>query len=447
MNRLKVKSRKKFQGQRGVVLLVTLVLLIVLSMLGYTLSSYVAMQRHRNQYIVDYQAAVYARDSAIKYALTRLQEINPELISRPNEPDFSDVFAYTEEEYQDYLENFVIENDYAGRKSFGDGNNVRDVNNVFDVNLVRDIVGGNDINGIGGFGAIADFNGFGFTEARGPYGFAWPLVAKPIELEIGTVKIKIEIEDENAKYPICWALLGDEEKDEPELKDDALAGFETFCEWMEVDDVNLLEQLEQIAEIKAFKFELKPINIKAPRNVRGRSSRGRGRRSRNKNRRGSRKSASNRRTITVSEQISDYAKLFHGSIIDTETLARPTIISSDRKESALKYMGMWGSRTVNVNTAPRNVLEATFKFGGSAELIAEEIIEQRRIEPFASISELRQSLLRYSNSIQRCERYLTVTSSFFTIRVTATSGVAKASAVVAIIKEGDKVERIAVLSG
>ena len=45
---------------RGIVLLVTLVLLVVLSTLGYTLTSRIAAQRHRNSYIIDYCKARYA---------------------------------------------------------------------------------------------------------------------------------------------------------------------------------------------------------------------------------------------------------------------------------------------------------------------------------------------------------------------------------------------------
>ncbi|MGD8501381.1 MAG: hypothetical protein PVJ86_12085, partial [Phycisphaerales bacterium] len=60
----------------GIVLLVTLVLLVVLATLGYTLSSRVAAQRHRNQYIIDYSKARYGCDSAVKYALATMEEID-----------------------------------------------------------------------------------------------------------------------------------------------------------------------------------------------------------------------------------------------------------------------------------------------------------------------------------------------------------------------------------
>jgi type II secretory pathway component PulK len=102
---------------------------------------------------------------------------------------------------------------------------------------------------------------------------------------------------------------------------------------------------------------------------------------------------------------------------------------------------------VNVNTAPRHVLEAAFTFAGDQVQIAEEIIQRRRIEPFTDIQDLRTSLFRYSDSIGKCEKYITTSSRFFTIKVTAVSGAAKASTVIAITKDGKIVKRIAVING
>jgi hypothetical protein len=154
-----------------------------------------------------------------------------------------------------------------------------------------------------------------------------------------------------------------------------------------------------------------------------------------------------RTTIPVSTQIADFSKLLHSSLIDTEALAKPTIVSERRKESTLKYMGMWGSRKVNINTAPRHVLEAAFTFGGDADKIAEEIIQRRRIEPFKSIEELKDVLFRHLVSIEKCEQYITTVSKFFTIKVTVVSGIAKTSAIIAIMKEGKTTSKIAVISG
>ena len=96
-------NRNISRNRPGVILLVTLVLLVVLSTLGYTLSSRVSAQRHRNQYIIDYSNARYGCDSAVKYALATLEQLDPQLVSRPNEPDFSDLFALDEIGYQELI--------------------------------------------------------------------------------------------------------------------------------------------------------------------------------------------------------------------------------------------------------------------------------------------------------------------------------------------------------
>lgn len=442
-------GRKKcgVDSNRGIVLMVTLVLLVVLSTVGYALSGRLAAQRHRDHYIIDYQAARYGCDSAIKYALAVLEDMNnPRLISRPNEPDFSDLFWKSEEEYREYLA------DWAAKMQLGvsdmnqglsDINDINGVNNLFEANGVGDINGFNDINKVNDFngvGSITDVNDVNFVVVRGPYGPAWPFVTEPVEFEIGSTTVRIEIEDENAKYPIGWAILADED-----VLREAEAGLETFCEWMNVESEQvdaLKEQLEEISEIKPFKLEFKPIKIVERRATATRS--------RSRTRRGRRRVSQRRtirKTIPASVHVADFAKLFHSGLIDTDMLARPTIESESRNESALRYMGMWASSKVNINTAPRHVLEAAFTFGGDADKISEEIIQRRRIKPFDDVEELRKSLLSYSDSIERCAKYITTTSNFFTIRVTATSGVAKASAVIAITKEGKKMGKVAVLSG
>jgi len=115
------------RSQRGVVLLVTLVLLVVLATLGYTLSERTASQRRRNQYIIDYSNARYGCDSAVKYALATLEELEPELISRPNEPDFSDLFALDEMGYQELLAQWGI---VSETDEFDSGKNFDDINDI-----------------------------------------------------------------------------------------------------------------------------------------------------------------------------------------------------------------------------------------------------------------------------------------------------------------------------
>ncbi len=465
----------QLHNRSGIVLLVTLVLLVILSTLAYTISTRLSAQRHRNQYLIDYQIARYACDSAVKYALASLEDIQPQLISRPNEPDFSDLFFLSEIEYQQLLDLSGGQTDQIALQSLSsqtylsggqtdptsrisvrwpDGRDSNDSNDIFDINDI------NDVNGINDFDAFPDSNTFKPPTIRGPYGPTWPLITETAEFDIGSASVNIKIEDENAKYPLGWAVL-----DDNEAQREAKASFETFCEWMGINDNadaslgqdvsprNLVQgELKFISELKTFKLNFQPIT--RAENAVTRTSDDTSPAARRRRRIITSPSQSVSKTIPVTTQIAEqsahFAKIFHSSLFEgaTAILARPIIISETRNESATKYLGMWGSRTVNINTAPRQVLEAAFIFGGLSEApkIADEIIRIRRSKPFTDIEDLRQQLLSYSDEITKCEKYITTSSDFFTIKVTATSGVAKTSSVIAVTKTGKIRKRVAVVS-
>ncbi len=418
----------------GIVLMLTIVLLVILSLAGYMLVTRLASQRHRNQYIIDYQVARYACDSAVKYALVALTDVNSsKLISRPNEPDFSDLFSLDDEQYKKMLDDWALQN--AANQA--QGSNTADINDLLST---AEFESPNDINSFTDVNSIftaTDMNEPKSDFIRGPYGPPWPYVTGPLEFQIGSATVKIEIEDENAKFPLAWSML-----DEKEGLREGKAGLETFCEWMRLDrdQIDALEsQAGDVAGIKTFKLDFKPAQTTAQA-----ASTPTARRSRRV-----RRTQQRTAQITPVTHAADFSQLFHSGLIDLDTLARPTTTGSERQESALKYLGVWASKSVNINTAPRHVLEAAFAFGGDGEKIADEIIKRRRIQPFKSIDELKKdrALMRYSDSIKKTEKYITTASDFFTIRVTATSGVARASAIIAVMIADKKMQKIAVLSG
>lgn len=114
----------------------------------------------------------------------------------------------------------------------------------------------------------------------------------------------------------------------------------------------------------------------------------------------------------------------------------------------MKYLGLWGTRQVNINTAPRHILEAALAFGSIADApkIADAIIQRRRTKPFSDIEEAKKDIFRYANAIEKCQPFITTTSTTFTVRVTATSGVARKVAMAGVNREGRRVKRIAVIS-
>ena len=471
------------RGYQGVILLVTLVILVILSTLGYTLCVQVAARRHRDQFVIDYSIARHACASGLKYALASMGNLQFDLVSRPNEPDFSDVFALSEPQYQKLLEqaaaakwaadsNLVQEGlgqkppdrdslkeaaqkdagkkaaaTEAGKKAAKKSSKKKTAQDHSKKKAARlgDV---NDVNDVNDYDpnseSLADSMP---AQIRGPYGPVWPLVTEPMEFEIGSAKVKIEIEDENAKYPLGWVMIADEK-----LKPEVAAGWATFCEWMgySAQEIGLLnEEFAKIGKTKPFKTEFKQETeaVEPPAALRSKITRPTPGAPSTIARR-----TVTRKPITVEEQMDrqnkEYAKLLHSSIINKDLLSRPSIASDTRKESALKYLGLWATRNVNINSAPRQVLEAALTFGSVADApkIAQEIIQRRQVKPVSDVNELKQAVPRYSTALDDCRTFIAVRSTVFTIRITAVSGVARVTALAAVAKEGDKVQQIAVIS-
>ncbi len=440
----------------AVALVLTLVVLVVLTTIVYTLASRLGQIRHRQQYLIDYQVSRYACDSAMKYALTAIKQMNFKLIKREDKPDFSDVFTMDREEYAQFLEEWAQQK--AEQEALGEAGQVdstadyladnRGADNSFADNQML----GDLMKFLDDPNSIADANDLAlgtYTDPNalfvpGPYGPEWPHVCKPIKFEIGKTKVTIEITDENAKMPLTWAITSD--KNVNNLAEDAL---ETFCEWMQMDFVEIEELADQLQEVKDIKsFTINPKPITTTKGVKTKPKR-----STPQSRRRSKRPSRSRSTKTITKtkrpaiaHTTDFAKLLHSSVIDFETLATPLPDVGDRYESPLKYLALWGSQRVNINTAPRHVLEAAFTFGGDAEGIAEEIIQRRREKPFKNIKDLEKSLYRYSGSIRKTKPYITTASVFFAVKVAAVNGNAKTSTVATVIKRGKNVEPIAMIS-
>jgi hypothetical protein len=439
-----------------------IVVLVVLTAIVYRLSSSISQWKHRQQYMIDYQTARYACESGLKYALATISGLEPVYISRPNEPDFSDLFNMSDEEYkqmmQDWAQQLGAEIDANNLNKNDFTANFMDFSSLFEANDTNSLsetdfnsqsmFGPNDING------ISDINTPGLQEPKklivhGPYGPPWPYVTEPVEIEFGDARIMIEIIDENAKLPLCWGISSD-----PDVKGETKAAIVTFCEWMQMEpnDIEpLLTQLKAVKEIKPFSINLKPVVTVAAQQVQpgGQEER---KAETPRSRRISRRARTSRaRSRTVQEtrpdigHTRDFAKLMHSPMIDLEKLAKPVNEDENRSESALKYISLWGTGQVNVNTAPRQVLEAAFTFGGDAPEIAEQIIKLRKAEPFRDIDDLKKRLFSHSDSIEKSKPYITTQSNYFAVRVRATSGVAKVCATAGIKKVGGSFQKIGII--
>lgn len=453
----------------GVALMLTVIVLVILTAVVYRVSSAISQWKHRLQYTIDYQNARYAAESGMKYALAVIGESEPNYISRPNEPDFSDLFTMSDEEYKLMMEEWAKELEKqldANSLSKNDSSVTKvDLSLLFgqtDADDSGDLFG--NLESLFGAGDINDMNELESFFAgsapdtnippeqlyvRGPYGPLWPYITEPVEIEFGDAKVTIEMIDENAKLPLVWGISSDEQ-----VKAETKAAVVTFCEWMQMEPNSIdifMKELADIKEVKPFSVSLKPVITVTTQQPAATANTAMSRSERLRARRISRRGAFNRRAATLQQirpQIGhtmDFAKLMHSPMIDLESLAKPVNKDENRQESALKYISLWGTTQVNVNTAERNVLEAAFAFGGDAVEIAEAIIKERKIKPFRDIDDLGKRLFTYKVSIDKCKPYITTQSDFFSIRVRATSGVARVCATAGIKKEQGKYQRIGII--
>jgi hypothetical protein len=452
MNVHEDKKRIIFYTQRpGAALILTMVVLVLLTALVYRLSSAVSQWKHRMQYMIDYQTARYACESGLKYALATIDENEPNYISRPNEPDFSDLFTMSDEAYK------LMMQEWAQKLAM-----VIDVNNLNKndfltkvMNLSSSLTDSNsrttDFNSLLGGNSTNDSCDVNELYVRGPYGPPWPYVTEPVEIEFGDAHLIIEIIDENAKLPIVWGICADANS-----KSESKAAIVTFCEWMQMEpnDIEpLMDELEQIKEVKPFSTNLKPIVTMAIIEVGSEqdnknasaSRRARLRRSIRASNRSTARKKTIRQTRPDISHTMDFAKILHSPMVNLEILAKPVNEDENRTESALKYIGLWGADKVNINTAPRHILEAAFTFGGDSVEIAEQIITLRKEEPFKNIDDLAKRLYSYNTSIDKVKPYITAESDCFSIRVKATSGVATVCATAGLKKVQGKFQQIGII--
>lgn len=430
----KNKKLNNAYQRSGLALVVIMVILIVLSSIVYALSAKIATAQHRRQYLIDYQDAQYAANSAMKYALANIEKLTPTLIERNGSPDFSYLFMLTETEYKEMLEEWAIkqteklrleleqENDQKEEDSeeeTAQQNQTNDTSDLFAL-LGLDITDPN-MSAEDMLAMLDEQEDIQIDpndlEIPGPYGHPWPQVTQAVQFNINDAKITIEYQDENAKMPLTWAITTDKR-----VNKQAQAALKTFGEWMQMDENQIEElayQLKEISEIK--QFTINPKDITETTTVKNNAR-------------------------TALQHTTDFAKLLHSQMLDLSTLAIPLPDTGQRYEAPIKYLALWGSQRVNINTAPRHVLEAAFTFGGDAVKITDEIVILRQEKPFTSIDDLKSRLLGFSNSISRAANYITTESKYFSIQVTATSGRAKASAVATVLKGEEKFERIAIIT-
>ncbi len=449
----------------GIALAITLVVLVVLSVTTTILAVRVAQVRQRQRYIMDYQKARYGLDSAMKYILAVMPEKTISLAERKDAPDFSDLFWLTREQYLNYISAWAETAEPEQIKKYlkpaeeSEEAISEDAASLF-AKLIAKMMGKDEQTDPNSPNRDESAQDVTYVDPEqivvpGPYGPPWPNVIEPIELNIGDSRITITIEDENAKMPLSWAVTSN-----INVNKQARAAMLNFSELMMMDEQtveNLFTELNELGKRKLFQLNptavMLTVQTDQPQQAQTQAQSRQFTTSRTTQRRTATQPAVQPPQQTQQQarpavgHAADFAKLFHSSLLDLETLSVPLPDKAFDDESPMKYLALWGSQRINVNTAPRQVLEAAFTFGGSPEEIAEKIIRLRREKPFKTIADLRDQMFGDLNAIDRAAPYIDVKSNFFSIRITSRCGSARTSAVAAVIKEGKQMERLIILYG
>jgi len=458
---MKNKTQQIVNRPPGFVLLVTMIVLVVLASLTTGLAVQMSMAKRRQQYMIEYQRARYGLDSAMKYILKALPARNFTLATRDQQPDFSDVFLMNAGEFSEFIASWAeTATDEQIEAVLREGASLTQPQPLSGEDMVSGLLslfgdddGGDDDANDMEVDPYDPYEQLYIVEldpndvvVPGPYGPPWPLVTEPIDLEIGPCKIAITIEDENAKMPLSWLVT-----DSKQANKQAQNAMKTFCEWMSWDaqqlhdlETEIIGAMDEVHKKKVFKLNPGPIIQKTTT------------RTANKPRTSRRTKQSRRRTTTrptpktrpAIAHTTDFAKLFHSSLLDREFLARPLPDTGQRIESPLKYLSLWGAQRVNVNTAPRHVLAAAFSLAmDSFDLpeFTQQVIEARQLKPFKKIDELKELGGLDAETMKNLNNYLTTRSTFFQIRITSRSGNARSSAVATVVKEGKKTRQLAIL--
>jgi len=267
-------------------------------------------------------------------------------------------------------------------------------------------------------------------------------------VEIGPATVEIEIQDENSKLPVLWALKSPYKSGKD--KDKKL--IQNLAELLDIP-VSTMDFAESKAMEIAGKLDIPDAEITVRSIYRTRNRRrdkktgkvvtAKKRPSSQKIWRASRKPFRQKELSELREQRRETMALFGKQWNKTleqdrdgELLTEPLI---DRAGSFSDYLGVWGHDKININTAPAEVLEAAFKTMGMTSEMAQAIVDYRQRKLFANTSELQKATKINTNMYRALRIIVTTRSDTFTIKIKAKYGRAKYELFAVKHKGSDKI--------
>ena len=256
-------------------------------------------------------------------------------------------------------------------------------------------------------------------------------------IEIGPVKVDLEIHDENAKWPLYWLVRSPFDSTSANVK--AEQSFRNYSRKLGVTALtsrNVTKQVQGLTQ---------PLNLpKPPMRIQKTDAK------RRLSRRPARISYAERlqERLNRNKNMAVFAAQWYQNLKDNPEFEPFQKELEDRPGAFADYLSMWGTFEINVNTASEDLIYCTFQSVGLTERQAKAIVARREQKPYTNTGELqlvKELGIELSNTIRSlCE----VKSNTYSIRVDARFGRIRSRLLGGVYFDfGDKMQLAAVFSG
>lgn len=257
------------------------------------------------------------------------------------------------------------------------------------------------------------------------------------KIKVAEAEVEIEIHDENAKWPMFWMLSSPFDTDKAYANSEK--AFLDFSSKLDVGNSDAKVIGRRARELsRNLKVPSAPLQISKKARAQNISRRGR-----RVNYADKIKAFKDRYAIMGS-----FASIWHNNRKDDEDLEFLEEPLPEMPGKVRDYLSMWGTNKINLNTASDELLEAAFKgFGLNAKQV-ESIIEYRTEQPFRNTGNLNDVGGMSIETINNVRGLCVVRSDTFSVYVKARVGRIEYRLVGGVYSDFDfKLQKSAVFSG
>jgi hypothetical protein len=255
-----------------------------------------------------------------------------------------------------------------------------------------------------------------------PVGLEALLVLLEKEIDVGDVKVSIEIHDENAKWPMLW-LIPNGSPFSQKRNSQAVKEFDELADLLQVDQ-NDAAAIKRLAKEIGSKVNMPPAEIfvqkvgsdKSKKKRRTRRSRRSVRRRRVSHAKRTQEAKQRKRSMV------QFTQIFHEKLSEDPELFTLKKELMGKEGTLLDYLGFWGHNKLNINTAPIEVLESAYSLLGVGPEQIQAIEGYRQQQKFKKTSQLIDVIGIDRKVAERIRPISTINSDTFTIKITAQLG-------------------------